>query len=138
MRVLIDTNVIVDALTSREPWNKSAEQIFLMAAQKSADMYISASTATDIYYMVRKYCHDTEMAIQTMEKLYNLFGILDVTKEDCIQALTSPINDYEDAVVCEVARRSGMQYIVTRNTKDYVNSYVKAILPDEFIGLMSD
>lgn len=138
MRVLIDTNVIVDALTSREPWNKSAEQIFLMAAQKSADMYISASTATDIYYLVRKYCHDTEMAIQTMEKLYNLFGILDVTKEDCIQALTSPINDYEDAVVCEVARRSGMQYIVTRNTKDYVNSYVKAILPDEFIGLMSD
>lgn len=138
MKVLIDTNVIVDALTSREPWNKSAEQIFLMAAQKSADMYISASMATDIYYLVRKYCHDTGMAIQTMEKLYNLFGILDVTKEDCIQALTSPINDYEDAVVCEVARRSGVQYIVTRNTKDYVNSYVKAILPDEFVGLMSD
>lgn len=138
MRVLIDTNVIVDALTSREPWNKSAEQIFLMAAHNSANMYISASMATDIYYLVRKYCHDTGMAIQTMEKLYNLFGILDVTKEDCIQALTSSINDYEDAVVCEVARRSGMQYIVTRNTKDYVNSYVKAILPDEFIELMSD
>ncbi|MBO4998310.1 MAG: PIN domain-containing protein [Lachnospira sp.] len=138
MRVLIDTNVIVDALTSREPWNKSAEQIFLMAAHKSADMYISASMATDIYYLVRKYCHDTELAMQTMEKLYNLFGILDVTKKDCIQALTSSVHDYEDAVVCEVAKRSGMHYIVTRNTKDYVNSYVKAILPDEFIERISD
>lgn len=138
MRVLIDTNVIVDALTSREPWNKSAEQIFLMAANNGASMYISASMATDIYYLARKYCHNNEMAIQTMEKLYNLFGILDVTKDDCIQALASSVNDYEDAVVCEVARRSGMEYIVTRNTKDYVNSYIKPILPDEFIELMAD
>ena len=137
MRVLIDTNVIVDALTSRVPWNKSAEQIFLMAANNSADMYISTSMATDIYYLVQKYCHDTAMATQTMEKLYNLFGILDVMKEDCIQALASPINDYEDAVVCEVARRSAIDYIVTRNINDYVNSYVKAILPDEFIQLVS-
>lgn len=138
MRVLIDTNVIVDALTSREPWNKSAEQIFLMAANNTANMYISASMATDIYYLVRRHCHDVGMAKQIMEKLYNLFGILDVTKEDCIQALASSISDYEDAVVCEVASRSELDYIVTRNIKDYVNGNVKAILPDDFIGLMSD
>ena len=138
MKVLIDTNVLIDALTSREPWNKSAEQIFLFAANNSANMYISASEATDIYYFIRKYCHDTASAKRTMEKLYSLFGILDVMKEDCIQALASPVKDYEDAVLCEVAIRSGMDYIVTRNIKDYANSRVQAVLPDDFIKLMID
>lgn len=126
----------MDALTSREPWNKSAEQIFLMSANNVASMYISASMATDIYYLIRKYCCDTEIAKQTMEKMYNLFGILDVTKEDCIQALASSISDYEDAVVCEVAKRSKLDYIITRNIKDYMNGDVKAILPDDFIELV--
>ncbi len=138
MNVLIDTNVIIDALTSREPWNKSAEKIFLMAANNVANMYISASMATDIYYLVHKYCHDVAISIQTMEKLYALFGILDVTNEDCIQALASSISDYEDAVVCEVANRSAMDYIVTRNVKDYVNSKVKVLLPDDFIKITSE
>lgn len=132
----MDTNVIMDALTSREPWNKSAERIFLMAANNVASIYISASMATDIYYLIRKYCHDTEIAKQTMEKMYNLFGVLDVTREDCIQALASSISDYEDAVVCEVAKRSQVDYIITRNIKDYVNANVKAILPDDFIELV--
>ena len=37
MKILIDTNVIIDALTSREPWNKSAEKIFIMAANNIVD-----------------------------------------------------------------------------------------------------
>ena len=53
MKALIDTNVIVDALTSRNPWKEGAEKIFLMAANRAADMYITASSATDIYYLVR-------------------------------------------------------------------------------------
>ncbi len=138
MKVLIDTNVIIDALTSREPWNKSAETIFLMAANNVANMYISASMATDIYYLIRKYCHDVVVAKQAMEKLYALFGILDVMKEDCIQALASSVSDYEDAVVCEVAKRSSMDYIVTRNVKDYENSQVRVLLPDDFIKLVGE
>ena len=55
MRILADTNVIIDALTSREPWNKSAEEIFLMAANHTIEMYITASSATDIYYLIRKH-----------------------------------------------------------------------------------
>ena len=55
MKALIDTNVIVDALTSREPWKESAEKIFLMTANQVMDAYITASSATDIYYLVRKY-----------------------------------------------------------------------------------
>lgn len=134
MKALVDTNVIIDALTSREPWNKSAEKIFLMAANHIMDMYITASSATDIYYLVRKHLHDTRKAKQVMEKLFSLTGILKVTEEDCINALASPISDYEDAVVERVARNAEIDYIITRNTKDYQQGTIKCILPDEFIA----
>lgn len=136
MKILVDTNVIIDALTSREPWNKSAEKIFIMAANHSMDMYITASSATDIYYLVRKYLHNTELAKQIMGKLYSLTGILEVTGVDCVDALASPISDYEDAVVERVAIRADVDYIITRNIKDYQHGSVKIILPDDFVVLM--
>ena len=136
MKILIDTNVIIDALTSREPWNESAEKIFIMAANNIVDMYITASSATDIYYLVRKHLHNAETARQVMSKLYSLVGILEVKQEDCIDALASPITDYEDAVVEQVARRSGVECIVTRNQKDYELGLTKVFLPDDFIQFM--
>lgn len=136
MKILIDTNVIIDALTSREPWNESAEKIFIMAANNIVDMYITASSATDIYYLVRKHLHNAETARQVMSKLYSLVGILEVKQEDCVDALVSSITDYEDAVVEQVARRSGVECIVTRNQKDYEPGLTKVFLPDDFIQFM--
>lgn len=138
MKALIDTNVIVDALTSREPWKDSAEKIFLMIANQVVDAYITASSATDIYYLVRKYLHSTEQAKQVMGKLYSLMGILAVTRDECMDALASAVSDYEDAVIERTAVKADMNYIITRNVKDYQEGMVKAILPDDFIVLMEE
>ena len=138
MKILLDTNVIIDALTSREPWNKSAEKIFLMGANHIVDMYITASSATDIYYLLRKFVKDTAGSKQIMSKLYSLIGILDVTAANCVEALASPISDYEDAVVEKVAASKEMDYIVTRNIKDYQEGAVKVILPDDFISMLEE
>ena len=134
----MDTNVIIDALTSREPWNKSAEKIFLMGANHFVDMYITASSATDIYYLLRKYIKDTAQSKQIMNKLYSLIGILDVTAANCVEALASPISDYEDAVLEKVALSKEMDYIVTRNIKDYQAGIVKVMLPDDFICMLEE
>lgn len=137
MKVLIDTNVIIDTLTSREPWNKSAETIFIMAANHMMDMYITASSATDIYYLVRKYLHSADQAKQVMEKLYSLIGILTVSGVECIDALASSVSDYEDAVVERVSVKADMDYMITRNVKDYQHGMIKAISPDDFIALIN-
>lgn len=137
MKVLIDTNVIIDALTSREPWNKSAETIFIMAANHMMDMYITASSATDIYYLVRKYLHSADQAKQVMEKLYSLVGILTVSGVECIDALASSVSDYEDAVVERVSVKADMDYMITGNVKDYQQGMIKAISPDDFIALIN-
>ena len=136
MKALIDTNVIIDALTSREPWKESAEKIFLMAANRVMDVYITASSATDIYYLVKKYLHSAEQAKQVMGKLYSLMGILAVTEEECVDALASVVNDYEDAVVERTAIKADMDYIITRNVKDFQGAMIKTMLPDDFIALM--
>lgn len=136
MKILIDTNIVIDALTSREPWNESAEKIFLMAANNIIEMYITASSATDIYYLIRKHLHNTKTARQIMGKLHSLTGILEVKEEDLVEALASPITDYEDAVVEQVARRSDMECIITRNQKDYEAGPTKIYLPEDFIRFM--
>lgn len=137
MKILVDTNIIIDALTGKEPFREDAEQIFLLAANQIEDMYITASSATDIYYLVRKHLHSTEKAKSVMTKLYELFYILDVTSADCQEALSSEINDYEDAVISCCACRNYVDYIVTRNIKDYEKSKIHAILPQEFIKIVS-
>lgn len=137
MKILIDTNVIIDALTSREPFREDAEQIFMFAANRIEDMYITASSATDIYYLVRKYLHSTEQAKSVMSKLYELFYILDVTSSECKEALLSDMNDYEDAVISCCAVHNHIDYIVTRNIKDYERSKVNAILPEQLLKMIS-
>ena len=71
-----------------------------------------------------------------MSKLYQLFGILDVTANDCQDALLLDMKDYEDAVISCCAKRNQMDYIVTRNIKDYEHSKVKVLLPEEFLKLV--
>ena len=137
MKILVDTNIIIDALTSQEPFREDAEQIFLLAANQIEDMYITASSATDIYCLVRKYLHSTEQAKNVMIKLYVLFHILDVTSIDCQEALSSEVNDYEDAVISCCACRNQIDYIVTRNIKDYEKSKTGVILPKTFINMVT-
>ncbi len=136
MKILVDTNIIIDTLTGREPFRESAEQIFILAANQIEDMYITASSATDIYYLVRKHLHNTEQSKNTMSKLYQLFGILDVTANDCQDTLLLDMKDYEDAVISCCAKRNQMDYIVTRNIKDYEHSKVKVLLPEELLKLV--
>lgn len=136
MKILVDTNIIIDTLTGREPFRELAEQIFILAANQIEDIYITASSATDIYYLVRKHLHNTEQSKNTMSKLYQLFGILDVTANDCQDALLLDMKDYEDAVISCCAKRNQMDYIVTRNIKDYEHSKVKVLLPEDLLKLV--
>lgn len=137
MKILVDTNVIIDALTSREPFKEDAEQIFMLAANRIEDMYITANSSTDIYYLVRKYLHSIEQAKSVMAKLYELFRILDVTAGDCKEALLTEMSDYEDSVISCCASHNHIDYIVTRNIKDYEKSKVQAILPGQLLRMAS-
>jgi predicted nucleic acid-binding protein len=133
MKLLIDTNVILDALMQREPWSQPAQALILAIANDKADGCITASSFTDIYYILRKYMKDKEKIKQTLLGLLELVNVLDVTGTDCKKAFDLSISDYEDALLAYCAKRNKADAIVTRNEKHFVGSPVKPISPDEIL-----
>ena len=133
MRALIDTCIVIDLLQKREPFFDDAHKVFLSLANRQYEGYISAKSVADIHYLMHHFLHDEAKSRKAVETLFNLFSVLDTTELDCKKAILSPVNDYEDAIMVETALRSGMDFIVTRNLKDYEKSSVQARLPADFL-----
>ena len=137
MKVLIDTNVIVDVLQSREPWCKQGQAIFMAVANKRISGCITAKEAADIHFFARKQfigqSDVDEKARSVLAKLFALFEVLDSLAEDCQNALGIRNGDYEDAMMMETATRSGVDCIVTRNGTHFSGGSVPVYSPDEFL-----
>lgn len=133
MRILIDTNVILDILQKREPFFADSYRVLRRAIESDTECLISASSATDIFYMLRKSLGSAQAAKDQLEQLAQLVTFADVQGMDIHTALMRTMPDFEDTVVDTVAERSGASYIVTRNIKDFVGSAVPAILPADFL-----
>ena len=136
MRVLVDTCVIIDALQSRVPFAEDAQKIFIQSANKQFEGYITAKSVTDIYYLTHRLTHSDMETRKILSKLFMLFHLLDTTSLDCRKAISSEMNDYEDAIMVETAVRSGMDCIVTRNIKDYTKAAVNVLDPLAFLKLL--
>ena len=133
MNVLIDTNVILDAGLNRIPFNVSAEKILLLVADEKVNASITASSVTDIYYFLKRDYQDSDRAKEMLRNFFNIFEVIDVTRSDCEKALGLPMDDYEDALLATCAKRRRIELIITRNLKDFAESPVKAISPDDFL-----
>jgi len=129
MRIIIDTNVIMDILLKREPFFEASYGALRQAIARGDDCLVSASAVTDIYYLLHKSLKDTAIAKAHLERLFRLLSVADVLSVDIQSAISSDISDYEDAVVHAVALREKADYIVTRNVKDYVGSVVAVVRP---------
>ena len=133
MRAVIDTCVVVDALQHREPFAENAEKIFLLCANQQFEGFLTAKAVTDIYYLAHRQTHSDTETRAILTKLCTLFSLLDTTALDIRKAITSATADFEDGVMIETAVRSGMDCIVTRNTKDYSKAELPVYTPAEFI-----
>lgn len=133
MRVLLDTNILIDVLQSREPWCYDGQKIFLLAAEEKFDACITANTVADIHYLMKFNLHDEKKTRTILKTLFQLFEILDTCSIDCEKALHSSLRDYEDALMNETAAREKISCIITRNIKDFQNSSIQAYLPSEFL-----
>jgi predicted nucleic-acid-binding protein len=135
MTVLIDTNVVLDYILEREQFVESACECLERLTVKKAKMFLTASTITDIYYLTLKQVKDNNAAKEVISKLLDAFGIVPVDRNDCVNALKIGVCDYEDALVSVCAKKIKASYIITRNTKHFSESPVKALAPLDFISL---
>ena len=133
MKALLDTCVVLDFLQSREPFANDAREIFRAAACDRFSGYITAKSATDLYYLIHRCTHSDAEARKKLNSLLGIIGMLDSAAADVFQALSSATSDFEDAVMIETASRSHVDCIVTRNQKDYKKSSVSVYTPSEFL-----
>ena len=132
MKILIDTCVVVDFLQRREPFADAARKVFVAVATKQVIGCVTAKAVTDIYYLAHRITHSDADTRQLIKQLLGLVQLVDTSSEDILRALSSGTSDYEDAVMIETARRTKMDYIVTRNIKDYGKSFVSVLTPEQF------
>ena len=114
MKILLDTNIIMDALQERQPFDAAAKEILLRSQNGGIKIYFTANAAADIFYLYSK-ARDLQSARSALEYLLNNFGVVSVTHEDCLNALSIPIDDFEDALVVACAQKINADYIVSRD-----------------------
>ncbi len=132
MKVLFDTNIILDYAFERSKFIQDAHKLIQLAYNKEIVAFISASSVTDIYYIVQKYKNRSE-AFAFIKKIISFIDIAGVEKIVINNAINSNFSDFEDAVQNFSATNSNIKYIITRNIKDFKNSELKVIEPKQFI-----
>lgn len=135
MKVLIDTNVILDVLCAREKFLEASLAVWKYCEVKKLDGYIAAVSIPNIVYILRK-----ELTPQKTEEIIKqlclIFTIVDLKADDIKKAAAMQSDDFEDALQMTAAVRIKADYIVTRNIRDFLCSKVHALTPNELLNII--
>jgi len=136
MIILIDTNVILDCLIPRQPFEDNANKILQLCFEQKCTGYIAALSVTNIFYILRKQFSIIERK-KLLLSLCEFIEIAGIQKKLVFDALKNDnLNDLEDCLQIECAGMIKAEYIVTRNVVDFKDSPVPAVLPEDFIKKM--
>ena len=135
IKIFVDSDVVIDFFTDREPHVNPASEIFELNEQGMLKIYLSAVSVNNIYYIVRKFLGHKK-TIDVIELLTEMTEIIGTTKSEIIQALKNDFSDYEDSVQYSSALTvQGINAIITRNIKDYKNSKIAVMTPQNFLKI---
>lgn len=137
MKVLVDTNVVLDVLLDRRPFAKSAARIFALVEESKIEGFLCATTLTTVDYLLAQSL-PAARARQALRQLLNLFEIAPVNRPVLEQALQSRVSDFEDAVLEQSARLVGAEAIATRNMRDFEKSAVTVFNPVDLIAAIDE
>jgi predicted nucleic acid-binding protein len=135
VRVLFDTNVILDVLLDRAPHAAAATQLLDHVAGKTLDGLLGATTLTTIHYLAARAVGATR-AERHLRTLLGLFDVAPVTRAVLTDALQLGFPDYEDAVLHEAGRHAGAAAVVTRDSKGFAAARLKVYGPAELLRLI--
>ena len=136
MKCFFDSNVIIDALTNRIGVVEDERRLLYAATVGEIQGVMSAKQLTDIYYVLRKYMPDDKKRRELISILLQGFEIIPADKSLLSAALSSGVLDYEDAIIAISAKKAGAAFIITNDTKGFLQSDVEVKTPKEAIALL--
>jgi predicted nucleic acid-binding protein len=134
MRVLLDSNVIIDVIERRDEFFDNSYAVVHLAAKGKIEAFVAAGSISDIYYIIRRGGKNSAAAHNAIVALLQLVSICDTTASDIFSALLLNIPDLEDAILAAGAKREKADFIITRNGQDFKDSAVPCITPTDFLS----
>jgi predicted nucleic acid-binding protein len=136
VKVLFDTNIVLDVLMDRAPFADAAVALFVAVEHGALQGYLCGTTVTTVYYLTAKVL-GAKRAQEEVGKLLTLFEVAPVGRPVLESALASEFGDFEDAVVYQAARHAGAQAIVTRNLKDFQGAGLPVYSSVELVKILT-
>ena len=133
MKLLIDTNIVLDVLLKREPFYQDAVKVMNMAQYNDVREYISASAVTDIYYIAYRQIKDRTLVLELIKRLLMVVSVAAVSEWEIRNAMKTGWKDFEDAVQYSVAFLNEMDGLITRNPKDYEEADINIWSPEQVL-----
>jgi predicted nucleic acid-binding protein len=135
MRVLFDTNVVLDVLLDRQPYGEASAAAWAAVETGVAEGMLAAHAVTTIHYLVRKEMGAAK-AKRIISAVLRVFGVTAVDSAVIQEALQLAFSDFEDAVTAAAARLAGCACIVTRDPKGFRGSPVRSLTPEAVMPLL--
>ena len=133
MKILVDTNIVLNVMLKREPFYKLSLEILNLNKKDDVEEYVSASAITDIYYLAYRQLKDKVKVKKLMKELLTVVSVASVSEQEIENALSLEWNDFEDSVQYSVTYLQEMDGIVTRNPSDYKEAKIKVWKPEELL-----
>ena len=125
------------SLLERQPFVEDSYKVLSLCEEHRLEGFVSASSVTDIYYLVRKYTHSTELAYQAVGKMLEIVKVCSVTNNDVLTAYQRKAKDFEDCLVATCAKSIRCDCIVTRSKKDFEAFDIPLLTPSELLQKLS-
>jgi predicted nucleic acid-binding protein len=134
--VFVDTNILVDLLADRPPFSKFAIEIFDMAEKEQVRLFTSSHSFATTHYLLKKYVKEKELR-ELLCSLLDFIDLISINTSIIKKSLLSHHKDFEDAIQIFAANSiSDMDFIVTRNLKDFKDAGITVLPPDEVIRFL--
>ena len=135
IKIFLDTNVIIDALTLRDYDYGPSKAVLYNVVKGKVTGYICSKQITDIYYIFRKYYKKESEIMTSIKKIVSFFEILPLFKGDILACLNTKMSDFEDAILHEVAKVNMIPIIVTNNINHFKECQTMVLTPQQFLDL---
>lgn len=133
MRLLLDTNIMLDLFACREEFVKEAYALKGMALFNEAELWVSAKSFTDVFYLMRG---KEEFASEAIQDIFldNLtyLNVCSIDKEDIVESARSKWPDFEDCLVSRCADKVKADYLLTRDKNGFKLANVAWCSPADF------
>lgn len=134
-KVLVDSNIFVDFMFRRQPFYSNSEKVISLCENNKVKGYVTTSILMDLRYIFYRMSHSNVDADNAVKEILKVFKVIPVEEKDIVNSVEEHQKDFEDSVIEECSSRNKLDYIVTRNVKDFKGKNINILSPEELLDL---